>query len=272
VAEALRLPRRPRLVAGNWKMHGTAAEGAALARELLVLLAPGHAAQVALCPPFTSLEAVGRALAGTRVLLGAQNLHAEPEGAYTGEVSGPMLAHLGCRLVVVGHSERRHGMGEGDEVVARKLRAALAAGLSPILCVGELLAEREAGRTEEVLVTQVRGALLDLPEAALPRVAIAYEPVWAIGTGRVATPAQAREAHAVIRATVDRVSGPGRGAALCILYGGSVKADNAPGLFAEDEVDGALVGGASLQAAEFWKIVAAAGAGWVARSGAFRIR
>jgi triosephosphate isomerase len=240
-------------------MYGTQAEAAARVRELRVLLQGGRVCEVAVCPPFTSLAAVRPLLEGSGVALGAQDLYWEAEGAFTGEVSAPMLADAGCRYVIVGHSERRHGLGEDDAQVARKLRAALRAGLSPIVCVGELLVEREAGRAEEVLVTQVRAALAGLDPDQVTRLCVAYEPVWAIGTGKVATAAQASEAHAVIRATATRVVGAGAGQALCILYGGSVKADNAAGLFAEGEVDGALVGGASLQPAGFWKIIAAAG-------------
>jgi len=254
-------PRRPRLVAGNWKMHKLPAEGAALAREMVALRAADPAATscaVALCPPFPALAAVGEALKGSGVHLGAQNMHAETHGAFTGEVAGPMLAALGCRFVVLGHSERRHGMGETDEQVAKKLRAALRDGLTPIVCVGELLAEREAERTAEVLVRQVSAAFAGLDPSTARATVVAYEPVWAIGTGRVATPEQARDAHRVIRATLDRVVGPGVGGEVAILYGGSVNAGNAATLFAEDDLDGALVGGASLEAAGFWKIVAAA--------------
>jgi triosephosphate isomerase len=252
--------RRPRLVAGNWKMHKTAAEGAALAGELKALLAAGRGAEVVLCPPFPALEAVGAVIRGSGLALGAQNLHAEAKGAFTGEVSGPMLAAAGCAFVIVGHSERRRHSGEDDALVATKLRAALAHGLTPIVCVGETLEEREAERTAEVLVRQVRGAYGGLDQEAARGTVLAYEPVWAIGTGRVASPAQARDAHALIRATLERVVAEDAGREMAILYGGSVTADNAPALFAEQEVDGALVGGASLEAAGFARIVMAAGA------------
>jgi triosephosphate isomerase len=252
-------PRRPRLVAGNWKMHKTAPEAGALAGELRALLGVSPPCAVAVCPPFTALEAVRAALAGGPIALGAQNLHPETHGAYTGEVSGAMLVAAGCRYVVVGHSERRHGMGEDDATVARKLRAARRDGLIPIVCVGETLAEREGDRTAEVLVRQVGAAYDGLDREAASDTVIAYEPVWAIGTGRVATPEQARDAHRIVRATLERVVGPGAGAAACILYGGSVNAGNATALFVEDEVDGALVGGASLEAASFFRIAAAAG-------------
>jgi triosephosphate isomerase len=238
-------------------MHRTPAEGAALARELAELTRARPNCEIAVCPPFPALEAVGRALHGSGIHLGAQNLHWETQGAYTGEVSGAMVRSLGCRFVIVGHSERRHGMGEDDAAVARKLRAALRDELTPIVCVGETLAEREAGRTAEVLVRQIEAAYAGLGEACRTTV-VAYEPVWAIGTGRVATPEQAREAHATIRATLDQVAGPGSGAAVAVLYGGSVNAENAATLFAEEEIDGGLVGGASLQPAGFWKIATAA--------------
>lgn len=254
-------PRRPRFVAGNWKMNKLPAEGAALVREMVALRAADPAAggaAVAICPPFTALPAVAEALKGSRLHLGAQNMHAEPSGAFTGEISGGMLAALGCRFVILGHSERRHGMGESDEMVARKLRAALAVGLTPIVCVGELLDEREAGHTAEVLIRQVSAAYAGLDPDTARSTVVAYEPVWAIGTGKVATPEQARDAHRVIRVTLDKVVGAGTGAAVAILYGGSVNAKNAASLFAEEDLDGALVGGASLEAAGFWTIVAAA--------------
>jgi triosephosphate isomerase len=239
-------------------MHKTATEGAALARELVELMRARPACEVAVCPPFTALEAVGAVVRDTGIRLGGQNLHHEKQGAFTGEVSARMLAGLSCQLVIVGHSERRHGMHEDDCVVAKKLRAALDEGLTPIVCVGETLEERESGRTADVLVRQIQAAYSDLAAAVAETTVIAYEPVWAIGTGRVATPEQAREAHGVIRATLDRVVGRGMGGRLAILYGGSVNPANAPALFAEPEIDGALVGGASLEAASFWKIAVAA--------------
>jgi triosephosphate isomerase len=242
-------------------MHRTNLEGAGLARELVTLLAGGRPCEIAVCPPFTALESVGAVLRGTGVHLGGQNLHPERQGAFTGEVAGPMLAALGCRFVVVGHSERRHGMGEDDATVARKARAGQRDGLVPIVCVGETLAEREADRTTEVLVRQIAAVYDGMPVADVRSTVVAYEPVWAIGTGRVATPDQARDAHRVIRATLDRVVGAGSGAEVAILYGGSVNAGNAAALFAQDEVDGALVGGASLEAAGFWRIAVAANAG-----------
>ena len=252
-------PRRPRLVAGNWKMNKTTPEGAALARELGELLRARSACEVAVCPPFTCLDAVAVALKDTGIHVGGQNVHAEPSGAFTGEVSGAMLRAAGCRFAIVGHSERRHGMGEDDAAVAKKLRAALRDGLTPIVCVGETLAERDGGKMADVLVRQVHGAYDGLDATVAATTVVAYEPVWAIGTGRVATPEQAREAHKVIRATLDRVCGAGAGRQVAILYGGSVNAENSAAMFAVDDIDGALVGGASLQAPSFWKIVAAAG-------------
>ncbi|MBI1799982.1 MAG: triose-phosphate isomerase [Candidatus Eisenbacteria bacterium] len=240
-------------------MNRTASEGAALAGELRALTAAAPRARIALCPPFTALAAVNAALAGTPLLLGGQNLHAEAAGAWTGEISGSMLAAAGCRFVIVGHSERRHGLGEDDALVARKLKAAQRDGLTPIVCVGETLLEREGDRTAEVLVRQVRACYEGLDADAARATVIAYEPVWAIGTGKVASPAEAADSHRLIRATLDRVVRPGLGAEIAILYGGSVNPGNAASLFASDEIDGALVGGASLEAASFWRIVAAAG-------------
>jgi triosephosphate isomerase len=254
-------PRRPRLVAGNWKMHKTGAEGATLARELVEAMRAKPQVEIAICPPFTAIEPVREVLRGAAAIhLGAQNLHPEKQGAFTGEVSAPMLAAAGCRFVIVGHSERRHGMGEDDALVARKLRAALAADLTPIVCVGETLAERESNATALVLERQVRAAYDGIDRETARSTVVAYEPVWAIGTGKVATTEQARDAHRVIRATLERAVAAGVGEQVAILYGGSVNAGNAAALFAEAEIDGALVGGASLEAAQFWKIAVAAAA------------
>jgi triosephosphate isomerase len=239
-------------------MFKTAAEGASLARELVERLRARPACALAVCPPFTALESVASVLRDHDIALGAQDMHWEKQGAFTGAVSGPMLTALGCRMVIVGHSERRHGMGEDDASVARKLRAALRDELTPIVCVGETLAEREADRTAEVLVRQIQAAYGGLADADARRTVIAYEPVWAIGTGRVATVAQATEAHGIVRATLDRVVSTGVGRDVAVLYGGSVNPDNAPALLAEAEIDGGLVGGASLDATSFWKIAVAA--------------
>jgi len=246
---------RTPLIAGNWKMYKTATEGTALARELRQRLGSGGGVEVAVCPPFPALVAVGTALQGSGIALGAQDMHWEKEGAFTGAVSAGMLLDLGCRFVILGHSERRQHFGETDAAVRRKVRAALAAGLTPIVCVGETLAERDAGQTLAVVARQVRAALEGLTGADLGRLALAYEPVWAIGTGRTAAPEQAQEVHAALRRLLAEQGG---GSATRILYGGSVKAENAATLLRESEIDGALVGGASLVAEQFARIVEAA--------------
>ncbi|HZY04167.1 MAG TPA: triose-phosphate isomerase [Anaeromyxobacteraceae bacterium] len=246
---------RKKFVCGNWKMHKTAAEARALVGELR-RLAEGLADQVevAVAPPFTALLAAAEALKGSRIALAAQDVHWEAQGAFTGEVSAPMLAEAGCRHVIVGHSERRQLFGEDDETVRKKAGAVLAAGMRPIVCVGETLAEREAGRTLEVVSRQVRGGLSGIPSSAMAAVTVAYEPVWAIGTGRTATAAQAQEVHAAIRALLRELCGA-TADQIRIQYGGSVKPDNAAELMAQPDVDGALVGGASLKAADFSQIV-----------------
>jgi triosephosphate isomerase len=247
--------RRP-LVAGNWKMHGSRAENARLIGEL-VEAADGAASDVAVCPPFVYLWEIARLLKGSAIALGAQNVGAEAQGACTGEVSAAMLKDVGCTLAIVGHSERRHLYGEDDALVARKFVATQAAGLTPILCVGETLEERERGATREVVVRQIESVLGVAGAGAFERAVVAYEPVWAIGTGKTASPEQAQEVHALIR---DRVGARDAriAAALRVLYGGSVKAANAAELFAMPDVDGGLVGGASLKAEEFVRICAAA--------------
>ena len=244
---------RVQLMAGNWKMHKTSAEAVSLVEGLKPQLAPVKDMEVVVCPPFTALGAVARALAGSAIGLGAQNLYWEKEGAFTGEVSAPMLADLGCTYVIVGHSERRQHFGETDEIVQRKARAAVNAGLRPIVCLGESLREREAGTTFDVLEAQVKGSLRGLSGDS--GIVVAYEPVWAIGTGRTATPAQAQEAHAFIRKLLESLLSPAAAAATRILYGGSVKPDNVRDLMAQPDVDGALVGGASLDPNSFGKIV-----------------
>ncbi|TMQ66381.1 MAG: triose-phosphate isomerase [Candidatus Eisenbacteria bacterium] len=252
-------PRRPRLVAGNWKMNRTAEEAVALARQIVEAVRGAPPCEVVLCPPYTALESVRAVVRGTPLRLGGQNLHPEPRGPHTGEISGPMLVALGCQFAIVGHSERRRDMHEDDALVARKLRAALRHGLAPIVCVGETVEEREQGHTPEVLARQVAAAYTGLASEDALATVLAYEPVWAIGTGRVATPEQAEEAHRLVRDTLDRAVGAGVGARATVLYGGSVTAENAASLFAKDEVDGALVGGASLEAEGFVRIAAAAG-------------
>ncbi|MEY4678510.1 MAG: hypothetical protein RLZZ276_159 [Pseudomonadota bacterium] len=246
---------RTRYVIGNWKMNGTRQGAALLARAVATGVGARRAASpgVVLCPPATLLAAVAPELGAGRVALGAQDCHARPSGAFTGDVSAEMLAEAGCRYVIVGHSERRTLHGEDDAAVRAKAEAAHRAGLVAVVCVGESLAEREAGRTAEVLARQVDGSVPAGSGAG--DTLVAYEPVWAIGTGRVATPAQVAEAHAGIRARLGaRLSG---GAGISLLYGGSVKPDNAAELLALADVDGALVGGASLDAAQFLAIVAA---------------
>jgi triosephosphate isomerase len=243
------------MVAGNWKMNTDLAEGLALVDAVVSLIQPVESVERVVCPPFVSLAAIAERLRGTGVCLGAQNVYFEAKGAFTGEVGPPMLQGL-AEYVVVGHSERRHVLGETDEVVAKKVRAVLAHGMKPILCVGETLAQRDAGETESVLRRQVRSALEGLGEAA--GLVVAYEPVWAIGTGRAATSADANGGNAVIRDELAAVLGPEVAASTRIQYGGSVTPDNASELLAQPEVDGALVGGASLKADSFAAIVRAA--------------
>ena len=246
---------RKKFVCGNWKMHKTAAEARALVGELRPALEPlAGDVLVAVAPPFTALAAAAEALRGGAIHLAAQNVHAEPQGAFTGEVSAGMLAEAGCQHVIVGHSERRQLFGETDETVRRKVGAVLAAGMRPIVCVGELLAEREAGRTLEVVGRQVRAGLAGLPATAVAALTVAYEPVWAIGTGKTATAAQAQEVHAAIRAILRELAGD-TADQVRIQYGGSVKPDNARELMSQPDVDGALVGGASLKAQDFVQIV-----------------
>jgi triosephosphate isomerase len=247
---------RRKFVCGNWKMHKTSAEAVALVREIAegLAAASGGKVQVAVAPPFTALGAVAAAARGTAVEVSAQNVHWEAQGAFTGEISAPMLAEIGCRHVIVGHSERRQLFGETDESVRKKVGAVLSANLLPIVCVGETLAEREAGQTLAVVDRQVRGGLAGIPSAALAAVTIAYEPVWAIGTGKTATSAQAQEVHAAIRKILRELAGS-LGDGIRIQYGGSVKPENAAELMNQPDVDGALVGGASLKAKDFLAIV-----------------
>jgi triosephosphate isomerase (TIM) len=251
--------RRP-IVAGNWKMHGSRGENARLIEEIVGGYPATAAADCFVCPPYVYLQEVGRMLRDTPIALGAQDTCAEASGAFTGEVSAGMLKDVGCRYVLVGHSERRLIYRESDQLVARKFAAVLSKSMVPVLCVGEQLADREASRTEEVVGRQLDVVLELCGPEALGHGVVAYEPVWAIGTGRVATPQQAQEVHAFIRARIAardaRIAGDTR-----ILYGGSVKAGNAAELFAMPDVDGGLIGGASLKANEFLAILAAAGPG-----------
>jgi len=266
--------RKP-IVAGNWKCHKTTKEAAELTREILAQLGTIRSVEVVLCPPFTALKVVAEVLgddragtvragegvpqrAGAAAGLGAQDLYWEPQGAFTGEISAPMLTDVGCRYCIIGHSERRHTFGETDEQVARKLRAALEGGLTPIVCVGETLPEREANRTVAVVERQLEAALKGLAAEQVTKLVIAYEPVWAIGTGRNAAPAQAQEVHAFIRQWLKTQWSAQVADAVRIQYGGSVTAANAAELLGQPDVDGALVGGASLKADAFAAIVRAA--------------
>jgi triosephosphate isomerase len=245
-----------KLIAGNWKMHKTLAEARDLAREIVQGVGRETRAEVVLAPPYTALSAVAAEIAGSKVLLAAQDTFWEEKGAFTGAIAPGMLADVGCTYVIVGHSERRQHFGDDDEAVNRKLHAVLAAGLRPIMCVGETLGEREAGKTFAVVETQVLNGLAGFPVSERERLVIAYEPVWAIGTGKTATPEQAQEVHRLIRTLLADTLGT---SAIRILYGGSVTPDNAATLMAEPDLDGALVGGASLKAASFLGIIAATG-------------
>jgi triosephosphate isomerase len=249
------LERRP-LLAGNWKMHTTRAEAAALIEALKPAAAGARDREVVVAPPYTALETAARVSSGSAIGLAAQNLHWEPKGAYTGEVAGEMLKDIGCSYVIIGHSERRQYFGETNETVHQKIEAALRAGLKPIVCLGETLREREAGNTLPVIERQVRDGLAGFGRDVLRGLTIAYEPVWAIGTGKTATPEQAEEVHAAIRGLLRELAGDAGGEAVRILYGGSVKADNVDSLMAQPDIDGALVGGASLDAEAFARIIA----------------
>ncbi|NOK07922.1 triose-phosphate isomerase [Corallococcus exercitus] len=251
---------RRKIVAGNWKMNKTVPEALALVRELRgAVAALGDKVEVAIAPPFVALQPLHVALEGAPLQLAAQNCHWESSGAFTGEVSAPMLAELGCAYVIVGHSERRQFFGETDATVNKRAKAVKAAGMTPIVCVGETLAERESNQTLTVVERQVRGALEGFAGADVATFVLAYEPVWAIGTGRTATTAQAQEVHAAIRGLLTRMYDEGTAERVRIQYGGSVKPDNAAELLGQPDVDGALVGGASLKAADFVAIVKAAG-------------
>ncbi len=245
--------RKP-VLAGNWKMYKTAAETTAFFESFAPLVSKSTHAEIVICPPFVNLPAAVEAARGTSIEIGGQDLFWLREGAYTGEISAPMLTSVGCRWVIVGHSERRQYFHETDETVLKKTQAALAAGLTPIVCVGERLEERESGATESVLRTQCGGGLAGLTPEEFARVVIAYEPVWAIGTGKTATPEIAAHAHRVLRGELASYFGEAA-ASSRILYGGSVKPDNVKALMAQEEIDGALVGGASLDPASFAAIV-----------------
>jgi len=249
---------RKKLIAGNWKMNKTAGDGAILTKELVEAVGRETAVDIVVCPPFTALESVAHALEGQAIKLGAQNLHPERNGAFTGEISAEMLRGLFVTHVIVGHSERRTCFGETDAFVAKKVVASLANQLKPILCVGETLAEREAGSTLAVVQRQTETALAGVTPDQITSVIIAYEPVWAIGTGKVATTAQAQEVHAFIRDLLTKIYGAPLAQKVRILYGGSMKPSNAPELLAQKDIDGGLIGGASLEAKSFVELVKAA--------------
>ena len=244
---------RTPMIAGNWKMYKTARQAADMIGTLRGLIEGVTGVEVVICPPYTAIPAAIAAADGSAIGIGAQDCYWEKEGAFTGEVAVPMLADLGVRYCIVGHSERRQFFGETDATVDKKVRVVLGAGLTCIACIGETLAEREAGQTFAVLERQVKGGLA--PHLGAEQLVIAYEPVWAIGTGRTATPEQAQEVHAFVRQLVSTLAGPPVAQTIRILYGGSVKPDNIGALMAQRDVDGGLVGGASLDASSFAKLV-----------------
>lgn len=248
-------PKRKPIIAGNWKMNKTASEARDLATKLVPLVARAKDREVVLAPPFTALAAVADAIKSSPIALGGQNLHWEDKGAFTGEISAEMLLDLGCKYVIIGHSERRQYFGETDETVNRKAKQALRKGLLPIICVGETLSEREAGKLNEIINRQVTGGLRDISADDMKKAVIAYEPVWAIGTGKTATPEQANEVHALIRQQVKSLYNEEIAAGLRIQYGGSVTPDNVSSLMAMPDIDGALVGGASLKPESFAALV-----------------
>ncbi len=242
-------------MAGNWKMYKTPAETNAFLEKFLPLVTQSSHCEILICPPLVNIATAVAAAQATQVGIGAQNLHWAAEGAFTGEVSAPMLKAAGCRSVIIGHSERRQYFAETDETVRKRTLAALDAGLQPVVCVGERLEDRESGNTDTVLETQFRDGIASLTPAQFAQIVIAYEPVWAIGTGKVATPEQADDAHHFLRELVRTTFGPEAAANIRILYGGSVKPDNIKGLMAKVNIDGALVGGASLDPVSFASIV-----------------
>ncbi len=248
-------PKRRPIIAGNWKMNKTAAEARDLASKLIPLVSGVKDRDIVLAPTFTSLQTVAETIKGTNMALAAQNLFWEDKGAFTGEISAEMLLDLGCKYVIIGHSERRQYFGETDETVNKKVRQALNKGLLPIVCVGELLSEREAGKANDVIDRQVTGALKGVTAAEMQKIVIAYEPVWAIGTGKTATPDQANEIHAFIRQKVKAMYTAEVAESLRIQYGGSVTPDNVSQLMAMPDIDGALVGGASLKPESFAALV-----------------
>jgi triosephosphate isomerase len=246
---------RRAVIAGNWKMYKTQAEARVYLKAFLPLIAQSTHCDIIIAPPFTAIEASVEGAKGSAISIAAQNMHWESEGAFTGEVSPAMLVEAGCRAVIVAHSERRQLFGETDERANKKVKAALASNLTPILCVGETLEQREAGQTEQVLERQFRGGSAALTAMEFSRIILAYEPVWAIGTGRTATPAMAAQAHKFLRQQALATFSLEQAAALRVLYGGSVKPENIKGLMAQEDIDGALVGGASLNPEAFASIV-----------------
>ncbi len=242
-------------IAGNWKMNLHRAASVELAAGIVSALGDISQLDVAICPPAVYLEAVARELSGSPIALGSQNMHDQPSGAFTGELSGPMLSDIGCQYVILGHSERRHLMGEDDAQVNKKLHAALLHGLSPIVCVGETLSDRQAGRTTDVIRDQFERSLAGVTDAQMAMTTIAYEPVWAIGTGEVATPDQAQQVHADLRSLIENSYNQEVGSGVRIQYGGSVKPSNAADLLAQPDIDGALVGGAALDVESFAGII-----------------
>ena len=243
------------VIAGNWKMYKTVAEAVAMVQDLRPRVATVTGVRVVVCPPYLALKAVADALAGSPIAVGGQNCYWESAGAFTGEVSAEMLKEAGATYVIIGHSERRQFFGETNATVNKKLKKALQTGLTPIVCVGEMLAEREGGKTERVVDDHISNGLAGISAAEMQRTIIAYEPVWAIGTGKTATPQQAQEVHAFIRGRLARLWDAATAAAVVIQYGGSVKPDNVAELMAQPDIDGALVGGASLKADSFEQLV-----------------
>ena len=243
------------IIAGNWKMNKSASEGKTLVEDLKGRVSSFNDVDIVVCPPFTTLAAVVKAAEGSNIKVGAQNVHWAENGAFTGEISAAMLKEAGAEYVIIGHSERRQYFGETDETVNKRLKAALAAGLKPIVCIGELLDEREGGKTEAVLDKQIKAGFAGLTPLDMNKIVIAYEPVWAIGTGKTATPEMAEETHAYIRKVLAGLFGGTTAEAIRIQYGGSMKADNAAELMKQPDIDGGLIGGASLKADSFADLI-----------------
>lgn len=249
---------RKKIIAGNWKMNMNLHQSQKLVSEIINGLGKNEKAEVIVCPPFTSLSEVSNLLKGTQIKLGAQNMYYEESGAYTGEISADMLKSVGCEYVILGHSERRVIFNEPDELINKKILATLSNGLKPIFCVGELLEQRKSGNTMQIVSRQVEKGLEGITPEQMKNIIIAYEPVWAIGTGKTATPEQAQEVHSYIRELVVKKYSLSAGENLIILYGGSVKPDNSGELLSQNDIDGALVGGACLKANSFLDIIASA--------------